>query len=73
MSDTTNNKQDQKQKLKKYAVFAAMSLVFVLCMWLIFSPSDADKQKQQQGVGFNADIPDPKKDEIIGDKRDAYV
>lgn len=73
MSDTTNNKQDQKQKLKKYAVFAAMSLVFVLSMWLIFAPSDADKQKQQQGVGFNADIPEPKKDEIIGDKRDAYV
>lgn len=72
MSDT-NNKQDQKQKLKKYAVFAGMFLAFVLCMWLIFAPSDADKEKQQQGVGFNADIPDPKKGEIIGDKRDAYV
>ena len=69
----TNSKQDQKQKLKKYAVFGGMSAVFVLCMWLIFAPSDADKEKQQQGVGFNADIPDPKKDEIIGDKRDAYV
>lgn len=69
----TNNKQDQKQKLKKYAVFTGMCLVFALCIWLIFAPSDADKEKQQQTVGFNADIPDPKKGEIIGDKRDAYA
>ncbi|MDH6308846.1 conjugative transposon TraM protein [Dysgonomonas sp. PFB1-18] len=62
----------QKQKLKKYAVFALMAIICVGCIWLIFKPSDADKIKLQEGIGFNADIPDPGKDEIIGDKKDAY-
>ena len=66
---SSNNK---KQQVKKIAVFSGMFLVFIASMWMIFAPSEADKEKQQQGMGFNADIPDPKKDEIIGDKRDAY-
>lgn len=70
MSNQT--KDDLKQKLKKYAVFMLMTIVFVGSMWLIFAPSDADKAEEQKGMGFNADIPDPKKDEIIGDKKDAY-
>nr|WP_297169276.1 hypothetical protein [uncultured Dysgonomonas sp.] len=41
-------------------------------MWLIFAPSEDDKAKEQVGMGFNADIPDPKGDGIIGDKKDAY-
>lgn len=64
--------EEQKQKLKKYAIFALMAIVFVGCMWLIFAPSDDDKAKEQIGMGFNADIPDPKGDGIIGDKKDAY-
>ena len=69
MSETNNN---QKQKLKKYAVFAVMFLAFGVCMWLIFSPSQDSKEKEQKGLGFNSDIPDPKKGEILSDKRDAY-
>lgn len=69
MSTTTNNK---KQEIKKYAVFALMGIIFLACMWVLFAPSDADKEKEQIGQGFNADIPDPKKDEIIGDKKAAY-
>lgn len=64
---------EQKQKLKKYAVFALMAVVFAGCMWLIFAPSEADKAKGQQGVGFNTDIPDPDSGGLIGDKKDAYV
>lgn len=70
MSGTGNN--NKKQQLKKYAVFALMFIAFAACMWLIFAPSEAEKEKQKEGTGFNADIPDPKKDEIIADKRDAY-
>jgi len=72
MSDD-KKKFEQRQKLKKYAVFAVMFLAFAGCIWLIFAPSEADRQKQKEGTGFNAQIPDPKKDEIISDKRDAYV
>lgn len=63
---------DKKQQLKKYAVFSLMFIVFAGSMWLLFAPSESDKEKEQLGLGFNADIPDPKQDEIIGDKKDAY-
>lgn len=71
MSEANNN-IDQKQKWIKYAVFAGMFLAFAISMWLIFAPSQADKDKEQQAMGFNSEIPDPKKGEIISDKRDAY-
>lgn len=69
-----NNKlsTEQKQKLIKYTVFTAMALVFAVCMWLIFAPSEDDKAKAQEGTGFNTEIPDPKGDGIISDKKDAY-
>lgn len=66
------NNMEQKQKLKKYLVFAIMFLVFAVCMWWIFAPSADEKEAQQQGVGFNADIPDPKGDGIVDDKKTAY-
>jgi conjugative transposon TraM protein len=72
MADKPKLSEEQKQKLKKYAIFALMAIVFAGCMWLIFAPSEDDKNKEQIGMGFNADIPDPKKDGIIGDKKDAY-
>ena len=63
---------EQKQKLKKYAVFALMGIICAGSMWLIFAPSADEKAKQEQTAGFNADIPLPKEEGIIGDKRDAY-
>lgn len=72
MAEKQKLSKEQKQKLQKYAIFALMAIVFVGCMWLIFAPSDDDKAKEQVGMGFNADIPDPKGDGIIGDKKDAY-
>ena len=62
----------QKDTLKKYAVFALMGIIFAGCIFLIFSPSADDKAKVEATQGFNADIPMPKNDIIIGDKRDAY-
>lgn len=72
MADKPKLSEEQKQKLKKYAIYALMAIVCAGCIWLIISPSEKEKAKEQIGLGFNADIPDPKKDGIIGDKKDAY-
>jgi len=66
------NNMEQKQKLKKYLVFAVMFLAFGACMWWIFAPSGSDKEAQKQGIGFNAEIPDPKGAGIVDDKKTAY-
>jgi conjugative transposon TraM protein len=75
-SQTNENKPglsgEQKQKMKKYAVFALMGVICAGCMWLIFAPSADEKAKEAQTAGFNADIPLPKEEGLIGDKRDAY-
>ena len=68
----TQNKTDMKQTLKKYGVFAAMIAVFCISMWFIFKPSEADKEKEQQQTGLNADIPDPQNTGIIDNKITAY-
>ncbi|WP_165044656.1 conjugative transposon protein TraM [Dysgonomonas sp. ZJ709] len=72
MNEITNTNSKLKQKLKKYSVFVLMAIIDIGSLWLIFKPSDADKAKEQVGMGFNSDIPDPKADGIIGDKKDAY-
>jgi conjugative transposon TraM protein len=73
---TSENKpglsNEQKQKMKKYAVFALMGIICAGGMWLIFAPSAEDRAKESQTAGFNADIPLPKEEGLIGDKRDAY-
>jgi conjugative transposon TraM protein len=76
-NQTTNESKpglsnEQKQKMKKYAVFALMGVICAGCMWLIFAPSADEKARQEQAAGFNADIPLPKEEGLIGDKRDAY-
>lgn len=72
MADKPKLSEEQKQKLIKYAIFALMAIVCAGCFWLIFYPSDEEIAKEQIGMGFNADIPDPKKDGIVGDKMSAY-
>lgn len=72
MSNTNNTNADLKQKVKKYAVFALAGILCIASFWLIFRPSEADIEKEKQGLGFNADIPDPKEQGIISDKKDAY-
>ena len=58
--------------MKKYAVFALMGIICAGCMWFIFAPSADEKVKREQQSGFNADIPMPKDEGIIGDKASAY-
>lgn len=62
----------QVQQRKKMLVYPLLFLIFAAFMWLIFSPSKADREKEQQGTGLNAELPDPGKDGIVGSKRDAY-
>ena len=73
---TDNNKNllsaDQKQKMTKYAVFALMGIICAGAIFYIFSPSADEKAKQEAQLGFNTDIPMPKEESIIGDKRNAY-
>ncbi|MDR1356451.1 MAG: conjugative transposon protein TraM [Tannerellaceae bacterium] len=63
---------EQRQRVKKYAVFALMGIICAGSIYLIFAPSEDEKAKMEQTAGFNADIPQPKEEGIIGDKRDAY-
>ncbi|MDR1671741.1 MAG: conjugative transposon protein TraM [Alistipes sp.] len=62
----------ENNKLKRLAVFAAMGVLCAGSIWVIFSPSDADRAALEAQAGFNTEIPDPKNEGIIGDKRDAY-
>ena len=62
----------ERQKRKKMLVMPLFFLIFGGIMWLIFAPS-GDKNENLIGQsGFNAEIPTPKDEGIIGDKREAY-
>ena len=62
----------QKQTIKKYAAFALMFVVFGACMWLIFAPSADKKAKSEVSKGLNVNLPAPKVQTIINDKKAAY-
>lgn len=72
IEDNQTLTSQQKQKMKKYAVFALMFIVFGASLWLIFAPSKDEKAKTEVAQGFNTDIPMPKEEGIIGDKKSAY-
>ena len=63
---------EQRQLRRKMLVYPLMGLTFLGCMWLIFSPSQEDREKEKQGQGFNTDMPLPENSGIIGDKAEAY-
>lgn len=60
----------EMQKRKKMLVYPLFFLIFAGAMWLIFAPS-GDKDEQQPD-GFNSELPIPKDEAIVGDKRSAY-
>ena len=64
--------EEQRQRRRKMLVYPLMGLLFIGSMWLIFAPSGKDKDKAQQGVGFNTEMPLPAESGIIADKRTAY-
>jgi conjugative transposon TraM protein len=57
------------QKRKKMLVYPLFFLIFTGVMWLIFAPGETG---EQQTDGFNSELPIPKEEGIIGDKRTAY-
>lgn len=60
----------QLQNRKKMLIFPLFILAFIGIMWLIFAPSEDNDE--QQSEGFNAELPIPKDEAILGDKRVAY-
>lgn len=62
----------QMQQRKKLLVYPLMGLLFLGSMWLILAPSDKKDEGGETVGAFNADIPLPENDGIIGDKRKAY-
>ena len=62
----------QIQLRKKMLVYPLMGLVFLGSMYLIFAPSEKDEANVESVGGFNSDIPQPKGDGIISDKKTAY-
>ena len=66
------NKLKRKQDFKKYLVYALRFAVFVVYLWLIFAPSEKERQEREQSGGFNTELPDPRNAGIVGDKKTAY-
>ena len=64
--------EEQRLLRRKMLVFPLMGLTFLGCMWLIFAPSQEDREKERQWQGFNTDMPQPEDSKIIGDKAKAY-
>ncbi|MDH6357045.1 conjugative transposon protein TraM [Parabacteroides sp. PF5-9] len=62
----------ERQKRKKMLIMPLFFLIFGGVMWLIFAPSDNDDKNIIGQSGFNAELPIPKDEGIVGDKRDAY-
>ncbi len=58
------------QKRKKMLVYPLFFLIFAGAMWLIFAPSG--NKEETQSDGFNPELPIPKDEAIVGDKREAY-
>lgn len=62
----------EQQKRKKMLIMPLFFLIFGGAMWLIFAPSGKDETKIEGLSGLNAELPVPKDEGIVGDKRDAY-
>ena len=64
-------KPQQKQQLKKYAVFALMFAVFGASLWLIFRPS-GNSIEPKGATGLNTELPMPRESKLIKDKISAF-
>ena len=71
MSNDANTLK-RKEQIKKWLIYAGMGLLFLVSMYFIFKPSKEQVQAEQQKVGFNAELPDPRGAGIEADKIAAY-
>lgn len=67
LQDGTQNKMD---KLKKPLIFGLMGIVFVGCMYLIFKPSEDNKEIES--IGLNDVVPEATGAGMPADKSKAY-
>ena len=66
------NAQKRKEQIKKWLIYAGMGLLFLVSLYFIFKPSKEQVMAEQQKVGFNAELPDPRGAGIEADKITAY-
>lgn len=64
--------EEQKRKRTKFIVYPLFVLLLAGCLWLIYSPSEKERELESKGRGFNTDIPSPEDRKIQGNKVDAY-
>lgn len=62
----------EMQRRKKMVIMPLFFLIFAGIMWLIFAPSKKEDGETAGQSGFNAELPIPKDEGIVGDKRTAY-
>lgn len=63
---------EEKRKRARYFIYPVFFLLFVACIWLIFSPSEKDRAKEEKSRGFNTEIPSPQQHQMEGNKMTAY-
>ena len=66
------NAQKRKEQIKKWLVYSGMVLLCLVSFYFIFKPSKEQVMAEQQKVGFNAELPDPRGAGIEADKITAY-
>ena len=63
---------EEKRRRIRYIVYPAMCLLFAGSLWLIYSPSEKEREAEEKEKGFNTDIPSPGQQRMDGNKVDAY-
>ena len=66
------NALKRKEQIKKILVYGGMVMLCLVSFYFIFKPSKEPVQAEQQKVGFNAELPDPRGAGIEADKIAAY-
>ena len=66
------NALKRKDQIKKILVYGGMVMLCLVSFYFIFKPSKEQVQAEQQKVGFNAELPDPRGAGIEADKIAAY-
>ena len=66
------NALKRKEQIKKILVYGGMVLLCLVSFYFIFKPSKEQVLAEQQQIGFNAELPDPRGAGIEADKIAAY-
>lgn len=64
--------EEQKRKRARFVVYPLMFLLCLGSFYLIFSPSEEERKLQQEGLGFNTEVPSPRNNSLEGNKKEAY-